>query len=379
MQFRLINQDSHSKARLARLRVGQKVVETPVFMPVGTQATVKALSSEELGKIGVGIVLCNTYHLYLRPGQSVIKKLGGLHHFMNWDGLILTDSGGYQIFSLSSLQKTTDEGVIFRSHIDGSRHFLAPEKVLEIQRILGSDIFMVLDECLSYPVSYRQARGALERTLRWAKRTRATWGESEDKGLFGIVQGSAFRDLRKRASEELVSYQFDGYALGGLSVGEPLSLRREIIEYTTEYLPAEKPRYLMGVGTPGELLEDISLGIDMFDCALPTRIARNGTVFTGEGKKNLRNSQYKDDANPLDLDCDCYVCRNYSRAYLRHLIQAREILGMRLATYHNVYFLTRLMEKAREAIKRNSFERFKSEFMEKFEEENKKLDLKKEG
>ena len=373
MQFRLINQDSHSKARLARLRVGQKVVETPIFMPVGTQATVKALSSEELRKIGVGIVLCNTYHLYLRPGQSVIKKLGGLHHFMNWDGLILTDSGGYQIFSISSLQKTTDEGVIFRSHIDGSKHFLAPEKVLEIQRILGSDIFMVLDECLSYPVSYRQARGALERTLRWAKRTRATWGESEDQGLFGIVQGSAFRDLRKRASEDLVSYQFDGYALGGLSVGEPLSLRREIIEYTTEYLPAEKPRYLMGVGTPGELLEDISLGIDMFDCALPTRIARNGTVFTGEGKKNLRNSQYKDDPNPLDLDCDCYVCRNYSRAYLRHLIQAREILGMRLATYHNVYFLTRLMEKAREAIKRNSFERFKSEFMEKFEEENKNL------
>jgi len=373
LQFRLINKDSHSEARLARLRIGQKVVETPVFMPVGTQATVKALSSEELRKIGVGIVLCNTYHLYLRPGQSIIEKLGGLHHFMNWDGLILTDSGGYQIFSLSSLQKTTNEGVIFRSHIDGSKHFLTPEKVLEIQRMLGSDIFMVLDECLSYPVSYGQARVALERTLHWAKRTRATWGESEDKGLFGIVQGNVFRDLRKRASEELISYQFDGYALGGLSVGEPLSLRREIIGYTTEYLPAEKPRYLMGVGTPRELLEDISLGIDMFDCALPTRIARNGTVFTGEGKKNLRNSQYKDDANPLDLDCDCYVCRNYSRAYLRHLIQAREILGMRLATYHNVYFLTRLMEKAREAIKKNSFERFKREFMEKFEEENKNL------
>jgi len=366
LQFTLIHQDTSTKARWGKISTSHNVFQTPVFIPVGTQGSVKAVSSEELEEIGTKIILSNAYHLYLRPGHQIIQELGGLHKFINWRGSILTDSGGYQVFSISPLQKVSAEGVRFRSHIDGSEHFLTPEDVLEIQLALGADIIMVLDECTPYPVSYHQAKTSLERTLQWAKRTKSVWLEKE-KGLFGIVQGSTFKELRKRGAEQLVEVGFDGYALGGLSVGEPLSLREEIIEWTDAYLPSSQPRYLMGVGTPPELLESISLGIDMFDCALPTHIARNGTVFTWEGKINLRNVEHKEDFSPLDLKCKCYACRNYSRAYIRHLLQAGEILGMRLTTYHNLYFLNRLMKKTREAIKENRFKDFKRDFIERYE------------
>jgi queuine tRNA-ribosyltransferase len=337
-------------------------------MPVGTQGTVKALSPEELKEIGIKVILCNTYHLYLRPNCKVIQKLGGLHKFIHWDGVILTDSGGYQIFSISSLQKAAAEGIKFKSHLDGSEHFLTPVDVLKIQLELGSDILMVLDECTSYPISYQQANISLEKTLRWAKMAKLAWlsEDKQGKGLFGIIQGSTFKDLRRKCIEGLTKIGFDGYGIGGLSVGEPISLRKEIINYTASLLPSDQPRYLMGIGTPEELLEDISLGIDMFDCALPTRIARNGTIFTTRGRKTLRNAQYKEDSNPLDLECDCYACKNYSRAYIKHLLQAREILGMRLTTYHNLYFLNQLMEKARKAIKEDRFEKFKKDFIQKY-------------
>jgi len=333
-------------------------------MPVGTQGTVKAISPEELKEIGIEIILCNTYHLYLRPGYQIVKKVGGLHSFMNWQGAIITDSGGYQIFSISSLQKANEKGIKFKSHIDGSEHFLTPEDVLKIQLAMGVDLMMVLDECTSYPVTHSQAEKSLMITLNWARRTKLALPDNENnRGLFAIVQGSTFKDLRKRCAEELVGLDFDGYALGGLSVGEPFSLRKELVEFTTDYLPFSKPRYLMGIGTPEELLDGISLGIDMFDCALPTRIARNGAVFTRKGQISIRNAKYKEDPGPLDPECDCYTCRNYSRAYLRHLVWAREILGIRLTSYHNLYFLTRLMKEAGEAIRKDRFAEFKNEFL----------------
>ena len=338
-------------------------------MPVGTQGCVKALSPDELKEIGIKVILCNTYHLYLRPGYQIIEKLGGLHGFMNWNEVIITDSGGYQIFSISSLQKSEEKGIRLKSHLDGSDHFLTPERVLEIQLALGSDLIMVLDQCTPYPIPHAQAEKALDRTLDWARVTRRSWVKDEKRGLFGIVQGSTFKDLRKRCVEELIEICFDGYALGGLSVGEPLTLRQEIIEYTTQYLPIPRPRYLMGVGTPKELLECISLGIDMFDCALPTRIARNGAVFTHRGQIIVRNAKYKQDSGPLDPNCGCYTCKNFSRGYLRHLLWAREILGMRLTTYHNLYFLARLMELSGKAIRENSFKDFKREFMENYEDQ----------
>ena len=371
MQFKLLHQDAFTQARWGRISTPHGIFDTPVFMPVGTQGTVKAISPEELREIGIRIILCNTYHLYLRPGYKVIQKLGGLHKFTNWDGVILTDSGGYQIFSISPLQKAKAEGIKFKSHIDGSEHFLTPMDVLKIQLSLGSDIAMVLDECTSYPIGYKEAKTSLEKTLRWAKMSKLAWLNEDkgERGLFGIVQGSTFKDLREKCVEELVKIGFDGYALGGLSVGEPTSLREEIIKHTGSLLPSHQPRYLMGIGTPEELLEDISLGMDMFDCALPTRIARNGTVFTRRGKKNLRNARYREDPNPLDLECDCYVCKNYSKGYIRHLIQAREILGMRFTTYHNLYFLNRLMEEARKAIKEDRFDKFKKDFIQEYLEE----------
>jgi len=338
-------------------------------MPVGTQGTVKAVSPEDLKEIGIRVILCNAYHLYLRPGCQVIEKIGGLHSFMNWQGVIITDSGGYQIFSISSLHKSTEEGVKFKSHIDGSEHFLTPEDVFKIQLALGADLMMVLDECTPYPITHWQAEKSLAITLGWARRTkRALHNSKNNRGLFGIVQGSAFKDLRKRCAEELVELDFDGYALGGLSVGEPYLLRKELIEFTVDCLPSSKPRYLMGVGTPEEILESISLGIDMFDCALPTRIARNGGIFTKKGQISLRNAEYKEDLGPLDSECDCHTCRNYSRAYLRHLLWAREILGMQLASYHNLYFLAHLMKKAGEEIRRDRFAEFKKGFLEKYQE-----------
>ena len=366
MRFQLIHQDTLTKARKGKILTPHGSVLTPVFMPVGTQATVKSLSSEELEEIGAQVILCNTYHLYLRPGYKVIEKLGGLHKFMNWESSILTDSGGYQLFSISSLQKAKKEGVSFRSHIDGSLHFLTPEQVVEIQLALGSDIVMVLDQCTGYPITYEKAKAALDRTINWAERSKKYWGEKREEGLFGILQGSIFPDLRKKGSEELAEMDFDGYALGGLSVGEPYSLRREILNCADECLPSDKPRYLMGVGTPEEILDCIQLGIDMFDCALPTRIARNGTVFTSKGKINLRNASYREDPHPIDSECQCYTCKNYSRAYLRHLLLAKEILGARLTTYHNLYFLARLVDKAREAIAEDKFKDFKENFIQKF-------------
>lgn len=367
LQFTLIHEDSSSEARQGKVSTSHGSFYTPVFMPVGTQGCIKALSPDELKEIGIKVILCNTYHLYLRPGCQIIEKMGGLHRFMNWNGVIITDSGGYQIFSISSLQKSEEKGVRFKSHLDGSNHFLTPEEILKIQLALGSDLIMVLDQCTPHPISHTQAEKALDRTLNWARVTRGSWVKDEKRGLFGIVQGSTFKDLRKRCVEELVEIGFDGYALGGLSVGESPTLRREIIEYTTQYLPVLRPRYLMGVGTPEELLDCISLGIDMFDCALPTRIARNGAVFTHRGQIIIKNAAYKQDSGPLDPDCGCYTCKNFSRAYLRHLLWAREILGMRLTTYHNLYFLARLMELSGEAIRDNSFKNFKREFMENYE------------
>ncbi|TET44691.1 tRNA guanosine(34) transglycosylase Tgt [Candidatus Aerophobetes bacterium] len=365
MQFHLIHQDILTKARVGIISSSHGTFETPVFIPVGTQGTVKALSSEELKEIGVEVVLCNAYHLYLRPGHLLIQEMGGLHRFMNWEGSLLTDSGGYQIFSLSNLQKSEVGGVRFKSHIDGSQHFLTPEDVLKIQASLGADLRMVLDECTSYPTSHREAEDSLKRTLGWAKRSRLAWQKDggKEEGLLAIVQGSTFKDLRKRAAQEVVAMGFDGYALGGLSVGEPAPLRWEIVDFTNDFLPQDKTRYLMGIGTPQELLQGISLGVDMFDCALPTHIARNGSVFTSEGRLNLKNAQYKEDFGPLDPECDCQACQNYSRSYIRHLLWAREILGMRLATYHNLYFLTRLIEKVRRAIRADKFRQFEEEFL----------------
>jgi len=371
VKFQLIHQDALTKARKGKIFTPHGNMLTPIFMPVGTQATVKALSPEELKEIGAHIILSNTYHLYLRPGYRVIKKLGGLHKFMNWERSILTDSGGYQLFSISSLQKAKKEGVSFRSHIDGSLHFLTPEQILEIQLNLGSDIVMVLDQCTGYPITHKEAEIALSRTIGWAQRSKKYWGERRDKGLFGIVQGSIFLDLRKRGAKDLIEMDFDGYALGGLSVGEPCHLRKEILNCADEYLPSDKPRYLMGVGTPEEILDCICLGIDMFDCALPTRIARNGAVFSSQGKINLRNAACKEDSNPIDSECQCYTCQNYSRAYLRHLLLTKEILGVRLTTYHNLYFLAHLIDKAREAIAKDKFKYFKEEFTQKLKYINK--------
>ncbi len=365
LQFTLLDEDASTSARRGEISTVHGTFDTPTFIPVGTQGAVKGISSEDLREMGIGVILCNAYHLYLRPGYQIIAKLGGLHSFMNWQGAIITDSGGYQIFSISSLQKSSEEGVRFKSHIDGSEHFLTPEDVLKIQFALGADLMMVLDECTSYPITYSQAEQSLTITLNWARRTKqALVNYQNSSGLFGIVQGSTFEDLRKRCAEELVELDFDGYALGGLGVGESLSLRKELIELTTGYLPSGKPRYLMGIGTPGELLDGVSLGVDIFDCALPTRIARNGGIFTKKGQISLRNAEYKEDSSPLDVECDCYTCKNYSRAYLRHLLWAREILGMRFTSYHNVYFLARLMKEAGEAIKKDRFREFKNEFLE---------------
>jgi queuine tRNA-ribosyltransferase len=330
-------------------------------MPVGTQATVKTLTPEELKELGAEIILSNTYHLYLRPGADLIAEAGGLHNFMHWDRPILTDSGGFQIFSLGSLRRLTDEGVVFRSHLDGSEHYFTPEKAVRVQELLGSDIAMVLDECIAYPASYDDAVRAVERTTRWAKMALAAHRRS-DQVLFGIVQGSTFPDLRLKSLHELVALDFPGYAIGGLSVGEPKEIMYEILDLVVPRLPEDKPRYLMGVGSPDCLWEGVERGVDMFDCVLPTRIARNGTVFTQEGKVVVRNAAYARDFGPLDPQCDCYVCRNYTRAYIRHLIKANEVLGIRLTTYHNLYFMMRLLERIRAAISQDRFAAAKEEF-----------------
>ncbi|MBN2144151.1 MAG: tRNA guanosine(34) transglycosylase Tgt [Candidatus Aureabacteria bacterium] len=357
MKFKVLNQSSRSKARTGELTLPHGKVKTPVFMPVGTRGTVKALSSEDLERIGCEIILANTYHLMLRPGADVLKETGGLHHFMNWSRCILTDSGGFQIFSLESLRKIGDEGVWFQSHIDGSRIFMGPRQCMEIQSAIGSDIKMVLDVCPPYPCEEKVLHQAIRRSTLWALECKKN---KPDDGslLFAIVQGGISRELRQQHFEQLRSGDFDAYAVGGLSVGEPKKEMLSVGEWMGQILPEEKPRYLMGVGTPEDLLRQISFGMDMFDCVMPTRNGRNGTAFTSKGKINIRNARYMKDISPLDEDCNCVACRNYSRAYLRHLFSVKEILGVHLLSFHNIYFYVNLMSQIRSSIAGDTFEEF---------------------
>lgn len=367
IEFQLIYREKNTAARAGKLTTPHGQIETPIFMPVGTQATVKSMTPEELKEIGAQIILSNTYHLYLRPGSKLIAEAGGLHKFMNWDRPILTDSGGFQVFSLSELNEITEEGVYFRSHIDGKKMFLSPEISMQVQMDLGSDIVMAFDECPPYPADHDYLARSLERTIRWARRCKAAM-TSEKQALFGIIQGGVHEDLRRISVEAMLDIGFPGYAIGGLSVGEPNELMYEVLEYTVPLLPDDKPRYLMGVGTPEDLLEGVMRGIDMFDCVMPTRIARHGAVYTSRGRLTVRNGEYAMDFTPLDPNCDCYVCKNYTRAYIRHLFNRREILGVRLATYHNLYFFHKLMEKAREAIIEDRFLEFRESFYAKYKD-----------
>ena len=342
-------------------------IQTPVFMPVGTQATVKSMTPEELKEeVGAQIILSNTYHLYLRPGDELVKEAGGLHNFMRWDRPILTDCGGFQVFSLSDLRKITEEGVEFKSHLDGSKHLFTPEKVMQIQENLGSDIMMSFDECVEYPASYDYTKQSMERTTRWAKRCKEAHKTTETQALFGIIQGGFYEDLRKQSAEDLIALDFPGYAIGGISVGEPKEEFLKMLYYTAPLMPEGKPRYLMGVGTPDYLIEAAVAGIDMCDCVLPTRIARNGTAMTWNGKVVVRNATYERDFTPLDPECDCYTCRNYTTAYIRHLVKTQEILGIRLLSIHNLRFLTKLMERVRIEIENDHLLEFREEFYKKY-------------
>ncbi|MBI4208613.1 MAG: tRNA guanosine(34) transglycosylase Tgt [Deltaproteobacteria bacterium] len=358
MKFEILHCDSRSKGRRGRLHLPHGIVETPAFMPVGTQGTVKAVTPDELCSIGTDILLGNTYHLYLKPGPSTIEKLGGLHSFMGWNRPILTDSGGFQVYSLGENVRLSEEGVQFKSHWDGSTHLFTPEKVVEIQSILGSDITMVLDHCLPYPTTHEEAQQAVELTTRWAERAFQVWNGrvSNDRALFGIVQGSIYPDLRERSAEQLVSLDFHGYAIGGLSVGEPKEKIPEIVQRTCSLLPNAAPRYLMGMGTPFDIFNAVQQGVDLFDCVLPTRNARNGYLFTWQGPLRIKNRIYAEDPNPIDLHCGCATCRNHSRAYLRHLYLAKEILSARLSTIHNLYFYQELMQSIRKAIEEDRLE-----------------------
>ena len=363
-EFELIKKDTGSSARLGRMITAHGTVNTPVFMPVGTQGTVKSLTPEQIKSCGTQIILGNTYHLYLRPGHETIKKLGGLHKFMNWTYPILTDSGGFQVYSLGKLRKITADGVIFRSHIDGSKHFLTPQKAVEIQEALGSDIMMCLDECTPYPATLSETKKSLDLTVKWAKLCRAAKASTE-QAIFGIVQGGTYLDLRKQAVEEIIPIGFDGYALGGVSVGEPKEIMYSIAEAITPLLPEDKPRYLMGVGTPADIVYGVSCGIDMFDCVIPTRCARHGLLFTNSEKIVIKNARFREDDGPIDETCDCYTCKNFSRAYLRHLYFAGEILAMVLNTIHNVHYYMRLLAQIRAALEENSFTEFKNTFLKK--------------
>jgi queuine tRNA-ribosyltransferase len=366
LRFKLIAQDG--KARAGLIETDHGLIETPIFMPVGTQGTVKAMENRELDEVGAQIILGNTYHLYLRPGTEVIEQAGGLHSFINWQKPILTDSGGYQVFSLTDLREIEEEGVTFRSHLDGTEHVFTPEKVIQIERQLGSDIMMVLDECTPYPCEFSYVNDSNKLTLRWAERCRnafemqpALYGHLQ--ALFGIVQGSVFSEIREMSARSLVAMDFDGYALGGLAVGEPLETMYKITEFTEQFLPQNKPRYLMGVGTPDNILESIERGMDMFDCVIPTRNGRNSMLYTRNGTMNMRNAQYKVDFNPVDYECDCVACRNYTRAYLRHLFIAKEILALQLATIHNLAFYLWLVREARRAILESRYQHWKKEML----------------
>jgi queuine tRNA-ribosyltransferase len=372
--FQLLKKSAGSAARLGRLQTTRGVIDTPAFMPVGTQATVKTLTPEEVSELGAQIILSNTYHLSLRPGTEVIAAAGGLHRFMNWEHPVLTDSGGFQVFSLSSLRQVTDQGVQFRSHLDGSPQFLTPERSMEIQGVLGSDIAMAFDECSPYPCSYEQVVAAVERTALWAERCLQA-PLPDRQVVFGIVQGGMFPELRSRSARLLTSMNFAGYAIGGLSVGEPKPMMYEILDSTAPLLPEEKPRYLMGVGSADCLWEGVRRGIDMFDCVLPTRVARNGTALTAGGKVVIRNAEYALDFSPIEPGCSCYTCANFTRAYLRHLFKAGEILGHRLLTIHNLHFTLTLMRQIREAILEDAFESRHEEFKVRFNSNEAKRSL----
>ena len=361
-KFTLEKKSSQCKARTGTIETNHGVIKTPVFMPVGTRATVKAMNNDELKSIGSQIILSNTYHLYLKPGQEIIRKADGLHKFMNWDRPILTDSGGFQVFSLSKTRKITEEGVQFRSHIDGSKHFISPEKSMEIQNDLGSDIMMAFDECVPYPASYEYTEDSMKRTLRWLKRCKDYHKSTDKQNLFGIIQGGMYKDLREYSAKNTIDFDLPGYAIGGLSVGEPRDLMIDLLDFTTDFMPENKPRYLMGVGTPDYLFEAVEHGVDMCDCVLPTRIARNGTALTSKGKLVVKNAKYKDDFSALDDNCDCYACKNHTRAYIRHLLNVDEILGARLLSIHNLRFLIKLMENIRKSIEEDRYLEFKDEF-----------------
>ena len=356
--YELIKTDKKTRARRGRVTTPHGVIQTPVFMPVGTAATVKAMRPEEVREMGAEIILSNTYHLYLRPGHETVKAAGGLHKFMNWDRPILTDSGGFQVFSLGAMRKIREEGVEFRSHIDGSKHMLSPEKSMEIQNALGSDIMMAFDECAPYPADRQYVKDSLERTTRWLKRCKEYHKNTEKQSLFGIMQGGMYKDLRKESAEQIVELDLPGYAVGGLSVGEPKDIMYDIMDECVDYLPKDKARYLMGVGSPDCLFEGVERGIDMFDCVLPTRIARHGMAMTSQGRVNIKNAKYAKDFSPLDPNCDCYTCRNYSKAYLRHLFKADEILSSMLMTNHNLHI--------RKTIEEDRFLEYKKEFYDRY-------------
>ncbi|MST51605.1 tRNA guanosine(34) transglycosylase Tgt [Hornefia butyriciproducens] len=366
ISYELIHQDRKTGARRGVIHTPHGDIQTPVFMPVGTQAAVKAMRPEQVRELGAEIILSNTYHLYLRPGHELIREAGGLHRFMNWNRAILTDSGGFQVFSLGQLRKITEEGVQFQSHIDGSRHILTPEKAVEIQNALGSDIMMAFDECAPYPADREYIRDSMERTLRWLERCKAAHRNRERQSLFAIMQGGMYRDLRRECAERMVEMDFPGYAIGGLSVGEPKEQMLEILDDCVDYLPQDRPRYLMGVGTPDYLFEAVERGIDMCDCVEPTRIARHGLATTSRGRINIKNARFERDFGPLDPECDCYTCRNYSRAYIRHVFKAGEMMSAMLLSNHNLHFLINMMAGMRKAIEEDRFTEFKKEFYDKY-------------
>ena len=367
VNYELVAEDRKTGARAGLLHTPHGVFKTPMFMPVGTQATVKTVTPEELEEMGSQIILSNTYHLFLRPGTELIHEAGELHRFMNWNKGILTDSGGFQVFSLGAMRKITEEGVYFRSFLDGSKQFLSPEISIRAQEDLGSDIAMAFDECIPYPADYEYARKSTERTTRWAKRCIKAH-QRTDRGIFGIIQGGMYKDLRKQSAMEISSLSFDGVAIGGLSVGEPHDLMYDILEETTQWMPKGKARYLMGVGTPDCLVEGVARGVDMFDCVFPTRVARNGMAMIHTGRMNMKNKQYERDFRPIEESCGCYTCRNYTRAYIRHLYKSEELLAFRLVTIHNLYFLLQFMRDMREAIVQGNFSEFREHFMEHYKQ-----------